>query len=227
MTKIISFCSSKGGVGKSTTCACVASALLHKNKTVHIIDLDSNKTLETWFSACMSPIKGLSVEAVSQDEFIGQLREKRGGENPPDFILIDVAGVYEKSMLLAMGRSDLVIIPTQPSQPDMREVLKVVDTLKDMLEALGGHVPYKVLFNLFDPLCPSYQKFAVEQVIELGLNRFDTALYKRAPYREIFMTDELPHFADQSRVTVQKAVSEIGELMHEIEEITVKQLEAA
>jgi Mrp family chromosome partitioning ATPase len=40
--------SSKGGVGKSTTCVCLAGAFAKAGDTVHIIDLDSNGTVSRW-----------------------------------------------------------------------------------------------------------------------------------------------------------------------------------
>ena len=43
---ILSFASSKGGVGKSTTCAAIASALALAGDRVLLIDLDPNRTLE-------------------------------------------------------------------------------------------------------------------------------------------------------------------------------------
>lgn len=40
MKKVIAFCSGKGGVGKSTTAACVAAATVCRNKRVLLIDAD-------------------------------------------------------------------------------------------------------------------------------------------------------------------------------------------
>ena len=58
---IITFASSKGGVGKSTTCACIASALAMEGARVLLIDLDQNRTLDRW--ARKAPIDGLTVTA--------------------------------------------------------------------------------------------------------------------------------------------------------------------
>ncbi len=45
---ILTFASSKGGVGKSTTCAAIASALAMDGERVLLIDLDQNRTLQRW-----------------------------------------------------------------------------------------------------------------------------------------------------------------------------------
>ena len=64
---ILTFASSKGGVGKSTTCAALASALALEGARVSLLDLDQNRTLDRW--AKKAPIEGLSVTAVAPDEF--------------------------------------------------------------------------------------------------------------------------------------------------------------
>ena len=53
---ILTFASSKGGVGKSTTCAALASALALEGARVSLLDLDQNRTLDRW--AKKAPIEG-------------------------------------------------------------------------------------------------------------------------------------------------------------------------
>jgi cellulose biosynthesis protein BcsQ len=45
---ILTFPSSKGGVGKCTTCAAIAAALALNGARVLLIDLDQNRTLDRW-----------------------------------------------------------------------------------------------------------------------------------------------------------------------------------
>jgi cellulose biosynthesis protein BcsQ len=51
---IITCASSKGGVGKSTTVACLAGAFAHAEETVPIVDLDNNRTVSRWFGDASS-----------------------------------------------------------------------------------------------------------------------------------------------------------------------------
>lgn len=60
---ILVFASSKGGVGKSTTCA----ALAHESARVQLLELDQNRTLYRWSRKFSVP--GLTVEASAQDDF--------------------------------------------------------------------------------------------------------------------------------------------------------------
>ncbi len=161
-------------------------------------------------------LPGLTMTAVPAAEFSTHLKEltAQGGF---DYLLIDVAGVYEKAMLQAMGRSNLVIIPAQPSEPDVYEATKVVRDLTDLNESFGGQVPYRVLLNLFEPLDPHYQRHAVAEIERLKLHRFANVLHKRAPYREAFMNGLVPHFAERQREPIRKAVAEVDAVLAEID----------
>lgn len=222
---IITIASSKGGVGKSTVCICLAGALLARGNSVHIIDLDENQTVMRWHTQHRIDLAGLTVTTVPAIEFPAHLRlvTAQGGN---DYILIDVAGVYEKAMLQAMGRSNLVIIPAQPSEPDLHEATKVVRDLTDLNDSFNGAIPFRVLLNLFEPLDPHYQRHAVAELSRLQLNRFETVLHKRAAFREAFMTGLSPHFADASRAPTAKAIVELDAIVTELDIILANALNA-
>jgi len=56
---ILTFTSSKEGVGKSTACAAFACALAAEGKPVLVCDLDPNRTLDRWHRK--APYPGLTV----------------------------------------------------------------------------------------------------------------------------------------------------------------------
>ena len=66
------------------------------------------------------------------------------------------------------------------------------------------------------PLFPTYQRAALADIARSGMQRFDTMLTERAAYAEIFMTGNPPHYADQSREPVRKAVVELDMLAREV-----------
>ena len=210
---VITVASSKGGVGKSTVCICLAGAFATHGRSVHVLDLDDTQTVSRWHRQHVAVLPNITAEAVSPQDF--GVRYKLAAATA-DLILIDVAGAYEKTMLQAMARSSLVIVPAQPSEPDLHEATKVVRDLADLNESFSGAVPCRLLLNQIDPLDPMYQRHAMAEVVRLGLPRFETALGRRAPYREVFMTGQVPHAADRTREPVRKAVAEIDALLAEI-----------
>src|SRR5450631_2064747 len=82
---IIAFASSKGGVGKSTTCAAIGSRLALRGEQVLIFDLDQNQTLERWGRRANIP--GLTVRAIDRDGFTTMFRETTAAGDT-DHILI-------------------------------------------------------------------------------------------------------------------------------------------
>ncbi|MEZ5773692.1 MAG: ParA family protein [Hyphomicrobiaceae bacterium] len=220
--RIITIASSKGGVGKSTVAIAIAGALAKRGRRVHIIDLDENETVGRWARQHQIAISGLSVSTAAPAAFNEHLRDVAAHDL--DVILVDVAGVYEKALTHAMGRSSLVVVPAQPSEPDIHEATKLIRDLNDLNDTFGGTVPYRLLLNLFDPLDPHYQRHIVDEINRLGLQRFQTVVHKRAPYREAFMNGLPPHYAE-AREAVAKAVVEIDALVSEIDAL-VSEIEA-
>lgn len=214
--RVITIASSKGGVGKSTLCIALAGALTHRAAAVHIIDLDENRTAMRWYQQHAVAIPGLSVVALAPADLMAHLKEVAQHPQAPDYIFIDVAGVYEKALLQAMARSDLVIVPAQPSEPDLHEAIKVIRDLAELNDSFAGAIPYRVLLNMVEPLDPHYQRYTLAEVTRLGLQRFETLVHKRAAYREAFLNGAPPHVAPSRPATV-KAVAELDALVREID----------
>jgi chromosome partitioning protein len=94
---IISFTSSKGGVGKSTACAAIACELARQGGRVLIYDLDRNRTLESWCNRAKP--QGITVQAVNPADFKA-IFAGRPRQNV-DHILVDVAGIMDAGILQA------------------------------------------------------------------------------------------------------------------------------
>ena len=209
---IVSFASSKGGVGKSTSCAAIGAALALKGKRVLILDLDQNRTLARW--APKTNIPGLTVKALERDSFTSFFR-KAVASGKFDAILIDLAGTREATVLKAIARSDLVIIPAQASEPDLREALVVVSDIRDVAEEKAGTIPYRLLLTKVYPLRTRVTDFAYAELARHGLPTFRTALVERAAYREMFLNGRPPSFTEPTR----GAGVEIAALLEEIRDV--------
>lgn len=204
---ILSFASSKGGVGKSTTCAALAAKLAQDGDRVLILDLDLNQTVARWAKKAQLP--SLDAMAMAPDSFTRVYREKLGGY---DHILIDLAGTREATLLKAMARSDLVIIPAQASEPDLREALVIIDDIRDVIEAGAKDLQYRLLLTKLFPLPTRVTLFAHREIKRHNMQKFETGLVERAQYREMFLTGKAPTVADPRG----KAAKEISALRDEI-----------
>ncbi len=207
----LAFASSKGGVGKSTTCACIAAALALRGDNVLIIELDQNKPLVRWSKK--TGIRTLTVQPVSLDDF-NDIYRKANRSGHYDHILMDVAGAREFSLFRAMSKADLVIIPSKPSPLDLREAIVTVKDLLDVAETKRRTIPYRILLTEVHPLRTKVESFIRDEVKNAGLDIFSTSLIARTSYREMFLNGQVPTLSEP-----EKAGEEIETLLEQIEDI--------
>ena len=213
---ILVFASSKGGVGKSTTCAAIGSALALEGASVLIIDLDPNRTVERW--SRKPDIPGLTVAAISPDEFTTYLsQQSRGGEF--DHILIDLMGSREATALKAFARADLVIVPAQASEPDIREAVVIAKDVLHMSAETGRNIPYRMLLTKMFPLRTRFGAHALTELERLKMPCFHTWLVERSAYREMFLSGEPPTVGEKGK----GAGAEIDNLLVEIRVIVARE----
>lgn len=208
---IISFASTKGGVGKSTACASIAAEIATAGSRVLILDLDHNQTLARW--AKKATIPGLDIEAVDRDLFTARFREVMHAGNY-DHVLIDLAGTREATVLKAIARSDLIIIPAQASEPDLREALVVITDIKDVEEEARKPIAFRLLLTKMFPLRTRVTDFAHAEIHRHSIPRFRTTLVERAAYREMFLTGKAPSRNSKAGEEVAQLAGEVLALSH-------------
>lgn len=215
---IITLASSKGGVGKSTMAGCLAGAWAADGQSVHIVDLDSNRTVSRWFSNPPAQLKHISVSApdpLSLTDHLAELANTTG----PDVVVIDVAGTYERALTVAVARAHVTLIPASPAEADIFEASRVARHVESVFEAFGRKPLYRLLLNRVPSLASSSQLFAVCEIVRLQLPRINTRVMQRAAYEEIGLSGLPPHFGDRKRPTVAKAAAELDEVRKEIEQL--------
>lgn len=212
---IITCASSKGGVGKSTTVACLAGAFAHAGETVHIVDLDNNRTVSRWFGDASSRPRAITVSIPDPQDLTAHLADL-GRNAAPDLILIDVAGSYERALTVAAARAHLTIIPSTLTEADVFEAAKTAHHIQQIFASFGQEPLFRLLLTKVQPLTSHAQKHAGSELKRFRLPLLQTALAQRAAYEEIGLSGLPPHYADPERPTVAKALTELNALRHEI-----------
>jgi len=198
---ILTFASDKGGVGKSTACAAVATELARQGGNVFIFDLDPNRTIDSWVSRAKPA--GITARSVNPSDFSATLlAEIKNHEH----VLIDLAGFLDAAILKAFKLSDLVIIPSGPSQPDLARVFNMVDTASVVGAAC------KVLFTRVSPLASRVALWSYEQIEARHIARFGQVMIERTAYKEIFANGAAPYQSNKA------AGAEVYALVHEIKQ---------
>jgi chromosome partitioning protein len=214
----IAFASSKGGVGKSTSCVSLAGALAHHGYPVHIVDFDQTQTLYRWYTdnEGVRAIPGITLEQGPAEAdikpFLKNLFLTRKG-----FVLIDLAGSLTKHMLQIAAFASLTITPAKLSEPDVLEAKRLHLQLLDVARQAGRQMKHRILINDVSGILANVHLHMLKVINESDLTRFQTLMHTRAPYSELFLTGQPPHFnVDQQRPATQKAVEELEHILQEV-----------
>jgi chromosome partitioning protein len=118
MAIVITVAQQKGGTGKTTLAANLAAALAPTTR-VALLDIDPQKSLTRWHAIRASrnaPPAPLTFSDVSGWRLATELDRLR---RTHDLVLIDSPPQIDTDARLAIRGADLVLIPVQPSPPDV------------------------------------------------------------------------------------------------------------
>jgi chromosome partitioning protein len=180
----ISFASSKGGAGKSTSAVLLATELAQRGTTVTIIDADPNQPVLRWSRKPSKPETLTVIGGVSEETLIDAIDE---AALATAFVIVDLEGTASVMVAHAMTRSDLVIIPTKGSELDGIEAAKVIQFIGRQERVYNRKIPFAVLFTQTNPAVrPRTLKSLEADMLKQGIPVLATALHERDAYRAIF-----------------------------------------
>jgi len=186
---VIALSSSKGGVGKTTLTNVLANALCALGYKVTIIDADPNLPQMAWQARSRKQGKmpdNISVVKIEADDTI--FKTIKECKATSDVTLIDLEGRGSMIASDAMSRSDLVIIPAQPSVLDSREAVKGLKLIKEAEERFDMKIPHVVTFTKTSPLVPDEGYWELrEQFESQDVPILCVELHERVQYRDIFL----------------------------------------
>ena len=180
----ISFASSKGGAGKSTSAVLLATELAGRGATVTVIDGDPNQPVYRWGRKPGRPETLTVIGGVTEETLLDTIDE---AARRAMFVVVDLEGTANLMVAQAMSRADLVIIPTKGSELDAIEAIKVIKFVGRQEKAYQRPIPYAVLITQTNPVVRSRTLKSLEQdLLQQGIPMFGTALNDRDAFRAIF-----------------------------------------
>ena len=208
---VIALATFKGGSGKSTIAACLATFWQAQGLAPALVDADPQATVTQWYSARdeagdlkMSTPRSIGIRAT--------VEQLRANHFP---IIIDTAGFKSDLSVEALAASQLVLIPVKPSPLDVRvalETLALVTQLNRSREP--GARPLLVRFVLTMTTPGTVIAKHVRRQMELGrLQLLSTELGNRVSYAEAALRGLTPTITEPFGA----AAREIAQLAHEIE----------
>ncbi len=129
MVYVIAVAQRKGGAGKSTIAANLATAFAEEGRRVALLDIDPQHSLARWdeLRGKSSRARPLHFEAPSGWRVPGVLDRLRRDH---DVVLLDTAPHDDTDARVAIRSADLVLVPLQPSAADLWSMDGTLDVAK-------------------------------------------------------------------------------------------------
>ncbi|ALV24679.1 partitioning protein, ParA family [Campylobacter iguaniorum] len=183
---IISICNEKGGSGKSTLATNIAiNQGIVKNEHLLLIDTDPQKSIATFLNIRNEENHPKAFDFAYKygeelKEFLLTNKSKRD-------IVIDTGGRDSREMRIAIALSDIVIIPTIPSQFDVSVLDKMVNVIKMAKEQNTKLQAYIVInrasTNPFLAKKIESLKSFIHEIQEDYIKLANTIIYERERYK--------------------------------------------
>ncbi len=118
MAIVITVAQQKGGAGKTTLAANLAAGFA-ADRSVALLDIDPQRTLKRWHElrqARLEQAASLTFSDVSGWRLDRELERLRADH---DVVIVDSPPQIDTDAKLAIRGADLVLVPVQPSPPDL------------------------------------------------------------------------------------------------------------
>ena len=186
---IVCIASAKGGVGKSTLSCLLGVEFALDGYAVSLLDCDLNQHASA-FGEKAKIDRFAILPNIGEQEVLKTLRY---AEASSDIVIVDLPGGSSTLAIKALQRSHLVLVPTQPSLPDVRDAMKTLAQIDDAQELARSPISRAVVWTRFLPGFESRVSRHVRQSLEgEGVPILKSALMERAAFRAMHLTGEVP-----------------------------------
>ena len=147
--------------------------------SVAVVDADPNRGFTEWARDYVGP--QLAVYTEPDEKRLANLPADLAEKH--DVVLIDTAGFGSRSMLVAIGAADAVIIPCMPDRGSVREAEQTAEWVRNLSKSTRREIVFRTVMTAYDHR-RSADKYAMEQaVLGLGLPFLTARLSDRTAYQ--------------------------------------------
>ena len=178
---VISFASSKGGAGKTTSAIILATELAQGTDVV-VIDADPAKRLTRWSNLSALPPRIDVVSSQGERSIQDEIAEAKARAT---FVLIDLEGSASRLASFAISESDLVIVPTGDEQQDADEAIETLAQVAMEGRARRQKIPTAILFARTNAAVKSKLEKHINGELRGATRVFETELHRRTAFSSL------------------------------------------
>ena len=211
---VISIASDKGGVSKTSLALLLGADAALDGYKVCILDSDINQQAAAFGAKAKVP--GLTVAGdIDEANILAVLRK---AEAEAEIVIVDLPGGASALALKAFHRSHFVLIPAQPSMPDVKAAMKTVAQIDDAQELARAPIARALIWTR---IMPGYESVPVRQVRaameeSADVPMFKSALMERAAFRDIHISGMVPRQKDPRGGPAANVAAITAELLESI-----------
>lgn len=202
---VITMSSPKGGAGKTTSLAVLATQLAKTTRVV-IIDADKNHPIVTWSKQPGFPDNIEVISDITEENFWDRLDD--AARRVP-FVLIDPEGTANVISSHAISAADLVVIPLQASQLDADQAQRAIRQVANQERSSRRKIATRILFTKTSTAIQTRTlKHLKAELADAGVACFETQLVDREAFRAMFSFGGTLELLDSRQVSSpEKAVA--------------------
>lgn len=189
--RVITFANSKGGAGKTTASLVTSCILSQRGFRVALLDLAPKGHIVRWYAdrKSMTEVfknKPFDVYQRPDDandliDFIEQI------EDAYDYAVLDLEGVRDQMVTLAVTQSDLVIIPMNGDSMEADDAGETVRLVRSMSKATNHNIPHSILFTKVSDIIPGEDEINFREDAKAhNIDILPVRLVNRAPFKRIY-----------------------------------------
>ncbi|SFF72173.1 MULTISPECIES: ParA family protein [Methylobacterium] len=176
---VVSLCSTKGGVGKTTLAICLASAAAKRGAPAVILDADPNGHVRAWREAADREGRGGGVDVISGVTELSMQDRIAEAVERYALVVIDLEGAASKAVTYAIAESDIVVIPSGISGMDLQEVFRTHAEVRRAEKFVKRPIPARVIFTGMATIASRVAKHARQEVVDAGIPVLATETIRR------------------------------------------------
>ncbi len=208
---IVTLAQTKGGSGKTTTAEVLIAEFAHRGLSVAAIDLDPNRPLGR-FVARAAALSNVRIAVPDGNTRVSDLIADLSSRY--EVVIVDLMGAATPDMMVAIGFSDLVVIPSQLSEPDVRCGIETWRMIQEVEQLGRREIAKAVLFTRTSPaLRTRAQEHARKQYEKVGVSVLQTEFMERVAFKEMTFNGAAPNIHDRDGNAAKNVIMVFEEIV--------------